>query len=360
MTTQTAPATFQAGDRILCADGVARTVRAMAPLTAGEPVRVVVEDGTEWAALTCRRANQEDLAAARLLASASAARVRLADPDAPQWRAALADLGAAEDYLKDADPDPRVRAAMAEGEASAARTLAEIGMQTAAVETPEETALREELAALFTALAGDRNAHCFQPVHLRGADHPAAWTYRTGYGSAARYGWITARTGEQCTAPVEYRWRAEEAAVTAVKAEDRAAASPAFAFTAMSPADLRVALDHFRDRAARTRGTAPRYVLDDNVAAALKVLDAATFAEVPDGFTPESMEDVDVDVTGLVVQPLAATGVTAYWVENGRHVALSGRPHTAQLRSIRRMFEEAGWSLAPGSGCAVSAYRPTT
>ncbi|MEU3042233.1 hypothetical protein ABZ700_15000 [Streptomyces diastaticus] len=358
MTTQTTPATFQAGDRILCADGVARTVRTMAPLIGGEPVRVVVEDGTEWAALTCRRANREDLAAARLLASASAARVRQADPDAPQWRAALADLTAAQDYLKAAETTPAYGSAVAEGEAAAARTLAEIDRQKAAEEAPEETALREELAALFTALAGDRDAHAFQPVHLRGADYPAAWTYRTGYGSAARYGWITARTGEQCTSPVEYRWRAEEAAVTAAKAEDRAAVSPAFAFTAMPPADVRVALDHFRDRAARARGTAPRHALDDNVAAALKVLAAATFAEVPDGFSPESMEDVDV--TGLVVQPLAVTGVTAYWVENGRHVALSGRPHAAQLGSIRRMFEDAGWALAPGSGCAVSAYRPTT
>mgnify|MGYP001088030394 CR=1 FL=1 len=57
MTTQTtATPVFQQGDRIVCADGTARTVRHMAPRITGEPARVVVEDGTQWIAANCQAA----------------------------------------------------------------------------------------------------------------------------------------------------------------------------------------------------------------------------------------------------------------------------------------------------------------
>ncbi|MDN3056881.1 hypothetical protein PH213_20465 [Streptomyces sp. SRF1] len=50
-----APAAFAEGDRIVCADGVTRTVAHMAPAVHGEPDRVVVEDRTEWIADNCLR-----------------------------------------------------------------------------------------------------------------------------------------------------------------------------------------------------------------------------------------------------------------------------------------------------------------
>ncbi|MFE9319095.1 hypothetical protein ACFYNV_29035 [Streptomyces albidoflavus] len=368
-TTRTTPATFQAGDRILCSDGVARTVRVMAPLVNGEPVRVVVEDGTEWAALNCRRANPEDLAAARLLMSASAARVRQADPDAPQWRAALADLTAAQDYLKAADPDPRFRAALAEGEVSAARTQAEIEKRknaAAPAQDQEEQALRAEVAAHFVVLSHDGRANSFQAVHARGEDSPVAWTYRTGYGHAVRYGWVLAGGRLRTEHAVAiYRWQAEEDAASSIltlAARGEGDTPIVDALAHVSLGELQEALDRLQDCAARTRGTSPRHVLDQGVAAALKVLASAHFAEVPQTFDPAADEGAaghDPTVTGLVVEPAAGGGVIAYWVERGRYVTPAGHPHTAQLRDIRHKLQAAGWETAPGTVRTVSAYRPT-
>ncbi|MFE4329662.1 hypothetical protein ACFRQM_09420 [Streptomyces sp. NPDC056831] len=47
------PALSATGDRIVCADGVTRTVQAMAPRLTGEPDRVIVEGGAQWIAADC-------------------------------------------------------------------------------------------------------------------------------------------------------------------------------------------------------------------------------------------------------------------------------------------------------------------
>ena len=365
----TTPAAFQDGDRVVCADGVARTVRGMAPQLPGEPAHVVVEDGTEWIAANCRRANPEDLAAARTISHHAGIRVRQdPGPASPQWCASLADLTAAMDYLKAAETDGTILAAIASGAASAARDVAEItARHEAGADTPlpadqEEAALREEAVAHFTVLAADGNAHAFQRVQPHGASFPVAWTYRTGYGSAARYGWVTARSGRRNETPVEYRWQAERAALDAAVLTDEP--SPvAGAFATVSVEDLRKAVDRLRDRAARTRGTRPQDVFDDGVRAALEVLAACHFAEVSRGFNPGAKygaDDHDWSVTGLVVEPAADGCVRAYWVENGRYVTANGSPFTAQLRDLRRKFQDAGWETVPGGVRVVSAYRPTT
>ncbi|MFB7496056.1 hypothetical protein ACFC09_15415 [Streptomyces sp. NPDC056161] len=365
----TTPAAFRAGDRVVCADGVARTVRGMAPQLPGEPARVVVEDGTEWVAANCRRANPQDVIAARITSNHTAARIRQAsDTTSPQWRAALADLTAAMDFLKVAETDREILAAIADGAASAARDLAEItarreaGVDAPSVEDQEETALREEIGAHFTVLAEDGNAHAFQRVQPRGEAYPVAWTYRIGYGADARYGWVTAGGRVRGEVPAEYRWQAEEAAVDAVRLTAGKSSPLLEAFAAMSLDDLRAAVDRLRDRAARTRGTAPRHVLDEDVTAALKVLAACHFAEIPRDFNPaakEGAEDHDADVTGLVVEPAANGHVTAYWVERGRYVMPDGTPFMAQLGDIRRKFQDAGWDTVPGTRRVVTAYRPT-
>lgn len=357
---------FQEGDRIVCADGVARTVRAMAPHRPGEPAHVVVEDGTEWIAANCRRANGGDLACARRASSIAAARVREADTDDPQWRAALADLNATHAFLKVAETNPAVLAGLARGEAEAARELEELERRTAPAADEEERALREEVAAHFVVLSHDGQAHGFQPVHARGGDRPIAWTYRTGYGHAVRYGWVLPGGRLRTEHPeAVYRWQAEEdaaASVLTLTARGEGDTSVVAALAHASLDELREALDRLRDRAARTRGTHPRYVLDEGVRAALAVLAGAHFAEVPNGFNPnakEGADDHDPAVTGLVVEPAANGHVTAYWVERGRYVTSSGAPFMAQLREFRRKFEEAGWTVVPGGRRVVSAYRPT-
>ncbi|MEH0410937.1 hypothetical protein [Streptomyces scabiei] len=357
---------FQEGDRVVCADGVARIVRSMAPLITGEPAHVVVEDGTQWIAANCRRANPADLACARQASHATAARVRQSDPDDPQWRAALADLTATHTFLKVAETNPAILAGLTSGETGAARELEELEGPTAPAEGPEERALREEIAAHFVVLSHDGRAHSFQPLRPRDAARPVAWTYRTGYGHDVRYGWVLAggRLRTEHAAAV-YRWQAEEdaaATVLTLTARGEGDTSVVDALAHASLDDLREALERLRDRAARTRGTSPTFVLDEDVTAALKVLAACHFAEVPHDFNAaveEGAEGHDPEVTGLVVEPAGGGQVAAYWVERGRYVNSNGAPFTAQLRDIRRKFEDAGWETVPGTPRVVKAHRPT-
>lgn len=177
------------GDRVVCADGVARTVEAMAPRVAGEPERVVVEGGASWLAADCLRANEEDVRAAHERSSAAVTRVRTA-PDAtdPEWHAALKDLTATLDYLKAADP--LVRAALAEVDAKDA-----------------EDAARRVHA----------DAHTFRSFHRPGEQSPAGWTFRTGHGARARYGVVTAGADVAPIGLYEYVTTAERAFLQAEK-----------------------------------------------------------------------------------------------------------------------------------------------
>ncbi|MGX1513999.1 hypothetical protein [Streptomyces collinus] len=183
---------FEEGDRIVCADGVTRTVKGMAPRITGEPVRVVVEDGAEWIAENCLRANWEDVLDAHRKCNAAGQRVRT-NPDSsdPEWRAALAELGAALDYLRQADPT--VRVALAEDEA-------------------RQAAKRVHPKACN-----------FQPVHRPGEDEPAGWSFSIGHGARIRYG-VVSRLGE--IAPIgvhEYRTTAERAFLRGPREEAPAA-----------------------------------------------------------------------------------------------------------------------------------------
>ncbi|MEZ7005041.1 hypothetical protein [Streptomyces sp. AD55] len=344
---------FQEGDRVLCADGMTRTVKAMAPLVSGEPAHVVVEDGTEWIAANCRRANPADIHEARRVSRSITETIRRGGPDDPQWRAARADLNAMRSYL-----------VLAQTEEDAPR---EPEHRTAPAQSEGERALREEIAALFVALSQDGRAHAFQRVQPHGATYPLAWTYRTGYGAAARYGWVMAGGRLQTErAAAEYRWQAEEDAVEsirvlAIRGEGSSTLVDTLAHASL--AELRTAVDRLRDRTARTRGTHPRYVLDENVRAALEVLAACHFAEVPNDFNPAAevgAEDHDSGVTGLLVEPRGNGHVAAYWVQEGQYVQSDGRPWSHQLRDLRRKFEDAGWTVVPGGRRVVTACRPTS
>lgn len=172
------PAPFTAGDTVVCADGVARTVRGMAPVVGDEPARVVVEDGTEWVAENCLRANRDDIQQARAASSNAADRVRNLDPSTPEWKTALSELGAALDLLKAADPV--TRAALVEEEAHGA------------------------------ARAIHADAHEFQPVARPGGE-VVGWSFRTGYGARARYGVVTVAAQIAPVGLFEYRTTAERA-----------------------------------------------------------------------------------------------------------------------------------------------------
>jgi hypothetical protein len=329
-----------------------------------EPTRVVVEpDGTEWIAANCRRANPEDVAAGRTISHHAAERVRQdPNPTSPQWRAALADLAAAMDYLQAAETDPVIRSAFEAGAESAARELEVINthQKTGPAETEEGRALRLEAAALLTVISQDTYAHTFQPVQPRGAAFPVAWTYRTGYGSAARYGWVTAGGRAVSVVGSTYRWQAENLAAAAA-AMDKGGPSPADGLTGTPLDELRESLARLRDTAARTRGTAPQHVVDDNVRAALEALEGCHRAEVPRHFNPAAApgaDDHDSSVTGLVVEPTPTGHVTAYWAEAGRYLQPNGRPWKAQLQEIRQKLQDAGWEIAPSSHRVVTAFRP--
>ncbi|MEU3640974.1 hypothetical protein AB0H23_32715 [Streptomyces albogriseolus] len=169
---------FREGDRIVCPDGVTRTVTGMAPAVTGKPARVVVEGGSEWNASSSVRANWSDILDAHRRSNAAAARIRTKpDPADPEWHAALTKLGEALNYLRKADPT--VQVALAEDDARDA------------------------------AKSAHADACGFQPIHNTGEDEPVAWTFRTGHGARTRYGVVT-RTAE--VAPIglyEYPTTAE-------------------------------------------------------------------------------------------------------------------------------------------------------
>ncbi|WP_284576741.1 hypothetical protein [Streptomyces sp. 2P-4] len=173
------PVTFAAGDRVVCADGVARTVKGMAPAVTGEPARVVDEDGAEWIAANCLPANPSDVGTARDACAGAAARVRELDTQSPEWREALAELGRQLDYLKAADPITRA----------------------ALVQDDAETAAR--------ALHADANG--FTGIYPDGAAAPVAWSFRVGTGDGARYGVVTVDCQVAPIGLYEYRTTAERA-----------------------------------------------------------------------------------------------------------------------------------------------------
>ncbi len=175
-----APVTFTEGDRIVCADGAARTVRAMAPLVGGEPARVITGDGTEWIAENCRRANWGDVGEAWAATSEVSSRVAMdPDPADPEWRAALKELGVLLGFLKAADPIAR-------------GVLAEEGAKAAA-------------------RAVHPGAHDFQAVARSGDCAVIGWSFRAGHGHRARYGVVTAAEVLSPVGLYEYRTTAERA-----------------------------------------------------------------------------------------------------------------------------------------------------
>ncbi|MFC8723715.1 hypothetical protein [Streptomyces bacillaris] len=173
------PATFTAGDRVVCADGVARTIKGMAPAVTGEPARLVDEDGAEWIAVNCLPANPRDVSEALAASSVAASRVTKADTENPEWHEALAELGRLHEYLKAADPT--VRAALVQGDAEA------------------------------VARAVHADAHTFQPIQPKDAPAIVAWSFRTGHGASARYGVVTVECQVAPIGLYEYRTTAERA-----------------------------------------------------------------------------------------------------------------------------------------------------
>jgi hypothetical protein len=172
--------TFRKGDRIVCADGVTRTVEDMAPTVPSELVRVVVEGGAEWIAENCRRANWEDVLDAHRRCDAAATRVRTEpDPSNPEWRAALDELTGTLAFLRQADP--RVRVALDEDDA------------------------REAAQRVHPDACG------FQPLHNPGEGEPVAWTFRISHGAASRYGVVTRNAEISPVGLYEYPTTAERA-----------------------------------------------------------------------------------------------------------------------------------------------------
>ncbi|WP_405759486.1 hypothetical protein OG234_13390 [Streptomyces sp. NBC_01420] len=175
---EAAPA-FVTGDRIVCADGIARTVLGAARPVAGEPARILADDDTEWIAANCLPASPADVDAARDALTVAGARVREADVENPEWHKALAELGRLLDFLKAADPF--IRAAIAEDEAKAA------------------------------AIAVHADAHNFQPFTRHGEPGVVGWSFRAGHGADARYGVVTVDAKLSPVGLYEYRTTAERA-----------------------------------------------------------------------------------------------------------------------------------------------------
>lgn len=79
----------------------------------------------------------------------------------------------------------------------------------------------EELTARVTGLGQHSTAHGFQPYTAEGDVRATGWTFRVGYGAAARYTFVTRRGRPEFGTPrSEYRWQAEATLTAMYRAAD--------------------------------------------------------------------------------------------------------------------------------------------
>ncbi|CAL9611363.1 hypothetical protein SUDANB1_05632 [Streptomyces sp. enrichment culture] len=174
--------TFRKGDKIICPDMTLSTVDRMAPRVDGEPLHVITENSDRWPVAGCLRANWEDLLDAHRRSSAAAERVRTdPDPDNPKWKAALAELSQALDFLRIADPN--VRIALAEDDA------------------------RTAVVAKYPSATG------FAVVARPDQDEPLGWSFRVGHGAITQYGVVPFDGDTHAFGLYTYRTKAERALI---------------------------------------------------------------------------------------------------------------------------------------------------
>ncbi|EMF20381.1 hypothetical protein H114_32599 [Streptomyces gancidicus BKS 13-15] len=172
--------TYRPGDKVVCPDRTLRTVDRLADRVGDEPLHLITEDGERLPVAACDRANWADLLNAHRRCTAAGQRVRTdPDPNDPEWRAALDELGRMMDFLQVADSAYRVALA--------------------------EDAARTAVTAKHPGAVG------FGPVGGPGRDEPLGWSYRVRVDGLTRYGVVTYDGDADAYPLFTYRSKAERA-----------------------------------------------------------------------------------------------------------------------------------------------------
>lgn len=237
---------FVQGERVVCADGMTRTVSHMKRYVADEPLYVVMECGALWIAANCERVEQGEAAPAveapavsdvyresqareaaaltrneQVTEAARAVLLHAGHPEAAEGRAGFlfrTNWLSVQLYAVDAagveltgfpldDAFDALRETL-EGQdwfvdysttgyhgSSLVLTapLAEQGQPLVPADQDERTALLEEIGARLAAGLTWSTAAAFQLVHDDERGQVVGWTYRTRSGSEVRYAYVAAR-----------------------------------------------------------------------------------------------------------------------------------------------------------------------
>lgn len=239
-----------------------------------------------------------------------------------------------------------------------------------AIDPEHRAAVLEEANARITVRAAYASAHAFQPVALPGDDERhVGWTFRTGYGPKARYGWVTSLGRLIPRAGMEYRWQAEQTV------QDHHAAGTlaptvhdTLSVLAARPlAEIRYALEALRDgeapaatrpapalldgvlapQAGTTAGCAPRHAKHPDVLAALRALEGLCAARLTDDHDTAEPTTDERAVRGYVVEPRGHGRVALYWLEEGRVVRRDTPQGGGALASLEDRMRTRGWTTEP-------------
>ncbi|MEU0275521.1 hypothetical protein [Streptomyces sp. NPDC006307] len=462
------PGPFKPGDLIVCADGKTRTVTAMAPESAGEPLRVIVEGGAQWLASECEHARElelhapdgytgpralcgyaDHLAPARAdgtldvhertpgtmghcpgsLLTPRAHREELTrrhttafsyHPPRPDFLAATAKPGDVVEVdgttftVTDCQPHERnphfvdlvldgcafpvqfqvddritfrrrvrrhdVRCQecgvyVVESSDEAAdgvpfQRLCGVCDHPDALNPEHRAAVLEEAIARITARAAYASSAVFQPVVAGDHDRPVGWTFRTGYGTQAAYGWVTAYGRLISQVGTEYRWQSERAVLDHHEAGTLAPTShdlmPALA--ARPVAEIRRGLDALRasdeaphenaparrvlegrivQHTGATEGCMPSDADHPDVLAARRALAGLAVARMTDHHDVSEPTEEERDVRGYMVHPRGQGRVAIYWLEGGEMVRRNTPLHGAALDCLEDRMRRQGWETEP-------------
>jgi hypothetical protein len=240
-----------------------------------------------------------------------------------------------------------------------------------ATDPEHRAAVLAEATALITVRAAYATAHTFQPVALPDVDpeRHVGWTFRTGYGPQARYGWVTSLGRLIPQVGLKYRWQAEQAV------RDRHAAGtlaptfhdPLSVLAARPLAEIRSSLEALRDgeapaatrpapavleavatrQAGTTAGCAPQHAKRPDVIAALRALEGLRAARLTDDHDTTEPTEEQRAVRGFVVEPRGHGRVALYWLEEGQVARRDTPQGGGALASLEDRMHARGWTTEP-------------
>ncbi|MBT2492364.1 hypothetical protein J7E96_28410 [Streptomyces sp. ISL-96] len=235
-----------------------------------------------------------------------------------------------------------------------------------ATDPEHRAAVLEEAVARLTTRAAYAHAHAFQPVVADDRARPVGWTFRTGYGAQAAYGWVTALGRLIAQVGTEYRWQSERAVLDHHEAGTLAPTShdlvPALA--ARPVAEIRKGLEALRgsDEApaenaparrvvegvivqhdGATEGCVPRDVTHPDVLAARRALAGLAAARLTDHHDVSEPTEEEQQVRGYMVNPRGQGRVAVYWLEGGQIIRRDTPLHGAALDCLEDRMRRQGW-----------------